>query len=194
MTNLVTVLLTVAAIAAGLMMLLSNNWRWTLSGLAIQYLVAFLMVAQIWPIGLAAIKLVAGWMAGVLLSLSNISTALEKNGKETRSVVVFRGLAALLLLIIMFSVAPTVNIWIPISYSYLLIGLIMISMGLLHFGISQQPLRVILGLLTLLIGFEVIYSALEGSALLAAILAAITIALGLLGSYFYALAAEEGEL
>jgi hypothetical protein len=55
-------------------------------------------------------------------------------------------------------------------------------MGVLQFGISQRHLRVILGLLTLLSGFEVIYSSLEGSALLAAILAAITLALGLIGS------------
>jgi len=194
MTNLVTILLTLAAIAGGLMMLLSSNWRWTLSGLAIQYLVAFLLVAQIWPIGLAAIKLVAGWMAGILLALADITSALEERGKETQSALVFRGLAASLLIIIIFSIAPTINLWIPISYPFLLIGLIMIGMGLLHFGIYLQPLRVILGLLTLLIGFEVIYSALEGSALLAAILAAITIALGLLGSYLYTQIEEEGDL
>ena len=194
MSSLVTVLLTLAAIAGGLMMLLSNNWRWTLSGLAIQYLVAFLLVAQIWPIGLAAIKLVAGWMAGILLALADITSALEESGKETQSALVFRGLAASLLILIIFSIAPTINLWIPISYPFLLIGLIMIGMGLLHFGIYQQPLRVILGLLTLLIGFEVIYSALEGSALLAAILAAITIALGLLGSYLYTQTEEEGDL
>lgn len=194
MSNLVTVLLTLAAISAGLMMLISSNWRWTLSGLAIQYLVAFLLVAQIWPIGLAAIKLVAGWIAGILLALANISSALEESQEEMRSVVIFRGLSALLLLIIVFSITPTINLWIPIPYPFLLIGLLMISLGLLHFGISQQPLRVILGLLTLLIGFEIIYSALEGSALLAAILAAITIALGMLGSYFFTQVSEEDGL
>jgi len=193
MSNLVTILLSIAAIAAGLMMLLSSNWRWTLSGLAIEYLVAFLLVAQIWPIGLAAIKLVAGWMAGALLALADISTALQESGEDLRSVIIFRTLAALLLLIIIFSVAPTMNVWIPTPYPFFLIGMIMISMGLLQFGIFQQPLRVILGLLTFLIGFEVIYSALEGSALLAAILAAITIALGMLGSYYYTHAGEEGE-
>lgn len=194
MSTLVTILLTFATISAGLMMLLSSNWRWTLSGLAVHYLVAFLLVAQIWPTGLAAIKLVAGWIAGILLAMANISSALEETQKEMRSVVVFRGLSALLLLIIVYSITPTIQLWIPIPYPFLLIGLLMISLGLLQFGISQKPLRVILGLLTLLIGFEVIYSALEGSALLAAMLAAITIALGMLGSYFFTPISEEDEL
>jgi hypothetical protein len=56
-------------------------------------------------------------------------------------------------------------------------------MGLIHIGISLQPLKTILGLLTLLSGFETLYSSLEGSALLAGFLATVTLALGIVGSY-----------
>jgi hypothetical protein len=171
-----------AAVAAALLMLLSDSWRWTIAGLAIQYLVVFLLVAQIWPIGLAAIKLVAGWLAGVLLSMANSPTQLEETFFSPRSARIFRLFSAGLVLMIVYAITPSVNSWLPIPYHYLLIGLMLIGMGILQFGISQRPLRVILGLLTLLSGFEVIYSSLEGSALLAAILAAITLALGLIGS------------
>lgn len=58
----------------------------------------------------------------------------------------------------------------------------MIGMGILQMGFSQIPSRVMLGLFSLLIGFEIIYAPLEGSALLAAILAGITLTLGLIGS------------
>jgi hypothetical protein len=163
-------------------MLLSDSWRWTIAGLAIQYLVVFLLVAQIWPIGLAAIKLVAGWLAGVLLSMVNSPKQLEEPFLSPRSARIFRLFSAGLILMIVFAVTPSVNTLLPLPYHYLLIGLMLIGMGVLQFGISQRHLRVILGLLTLLSGFEVIYSSLEGSALLAAILAAITLALGLIGS------------
>jgi len=175
-------ILILAAVAAALLMLLSDSWRWTIAGLAIQYLVVFLLVAQIWPIGLAAIKLVAGWLAGVLLSMANAPTQLEETFFSPRSARIFRLFSAGLILMIIYAITPSVNTWLPIPYHYLLIGLMLIGMGVLQFGISQRPLRVILGLLTLLSGFEVIYSSLEGSALLAAILAAITLALGLIGS------------
>jgi len=174
--------LILAAVAAALLMLLSDSWRWTIAGLAIQYLVVFLLVAQIWPIGLAAIKLVAGWLAGVLLSMANTPTQLEEPFFSTRSASIFRLFSAGLVLMIVYAITPSVNTWLPIPFDYLLIGLLMVGMGVLQLGISQRPLRVILGLLTLLSGFEVIYSSLEGSALLAAILAAITLALGLIGS------------
>ena len=175
-------ILILAAVAAALLMLLSDSWRWTIAGLAIQYLVVFLLVAQIWPIGLAAIKLVAGWLAGVLLSMVNSPAQLEETFFAPRSARIFRLFSAGLILMIVFAVTPAVNTLLPIPYHYLLIGLMLIGMGVLQFGISQRHLRVILGLLTLLSGFEVIYSSLEGSALLAAILAAITLALGLIGS------------
>jgi hypothetical protein len=182
MLTLFSSILILAAVAAALLMLLSDSWRWTIAGLAIQYLVVFLLVAQIWPIGLAAIKLVAGWLAGVLLSMVNSPRQLEETFFSPRSARIFRLFSAGLILVIVFAVTPSVNTLLPIPYHYLLIGLMMIGMGVLQFGISQRHLRVILGLLTLLSGFEVIYSSLEGSALLAAILAAITLALGLIGS------------
>jgi hypothetical protein len=180
--SLFSSILILAAVAAALLMLLSDSWRWTIAGLAIQYLVVFLLVAQIWPIGLAAIKLVAGWLAGVLLSMANAPTQLEETFFSHRSARIFRLFSAGLVLMIVFAITPSANTWLPIPYHYLLIGLMLIGMGVLQFGISQHPLRVVLGLLTLLSGFEVIYSPLEGSALLAAILAAITLALGLIGS------------
>jgi hypothetical protein len=182
MLSVFSSILILAAVAAALLMLLSDSWRWTIAGLAIQYLVVFLLVAQIWPIGLAAIKLVAGWLAGVLLSMVNSPAQLEETFFSPRSARIFRLFSAGMILMIVFAVIPSVNILLPIPYHYLLIGLMLIGMGVLQFGISQLHLRVILGLLTLLSGFEVIYSCLEGSALLAAILAAITLALGLIGS------------
>jgi len=191
MSTIAGVILTMAVIAAGLIMVLGNQWRWAIAGLAIQYLVVFLLISQIWPIGLAAIKLVTGWITCVLLWMSGSPNEYIDNQHSSLSAQIFRGLSSVLILVIVFSATPIVNIWIPTTYYYLLIGLILMGLGLIQFGISDRSPQVIIGLLMLLSGFEVIYSTLEGSALLAAILALIHMALGLIGSYYHSQSFQE---
>jgi len=73
-------------------------------------------------------------------------------------------------------------------------GLLLIGMGLLHLGITTDVLRVVLGLMTVLSGFEIIYSTVEGSVLVAALLAVINLGLALVGSYLLIAAnAQEAE-
>jgi len=62
-------------------------------------------------------------------------------------------------------------------------SLLLIGMGLLHLGVSARILRVAIGLMTVLAGFEIIYSTVEGSILVAALLAVINLGLALVGSY-----------
>ena len=74
-------------------------------------------------------------------------------------------------------------------------SLLLIGMGLLHLGISASVLRVIMGLLTTLSGFEILYSAVEGSVLVAALLAVVNLGLALVGAYLLiASSAEEAEV
>ena len=61
--------------------------------------------------------------------------------------------------------------------------LLLIGMGLLHLGITARILRVAIGLMTVLSGFEIIYATVEGSILVAALLAVINLGLALVGSY-----------
>jgi hypothetical protein len=62
-------------------------------------------------------------------------------------------------------------------------GLLLVGMGLLHLGLTSQILRVVIGLMTVLSGFEIIYATVEGSVLVAALLAVINLGLALVGSY-----------
>jgi hypothetical protein len=72
-------------------------------------------------------------------------------------------------------------------------SLILIAMGLLHLGITSQILRVTLGLLTVITGFELLYSTVEGSALVTALLAGITLGLALVGSYLMIASNAAGQ-
>jgi hypothetical protein len=61
--------------------------------------------------------------------------------------------------------------------------MILIALGLLHLGLTSQPFRVVLGLLTVLSGFEILYAAVESSILITGLLAAVTLGLAMLGAY-----------
>ena len=62
-------------------------------------------------------------------------------------------------------------------------AMLLIGMGLLHLGVTTRPLRVLLGLLTTLSGFELLYAAVENSVLVAGLLALVTLGLALVGAY-----------
>ncbi len=167
-------------------LLISRDWRWSLGLLAVQYLGMFWLVRLHWPLAMAAVKLVTGWMAGSALNITRIGLAQDSNDDEEAwpQARLFRLLAAALVLLVVISATPRVNNVLPgIGLPAVFGGLILFGMGLLHLGITIRPLRVILGLLTVLSGFEIIYAALEGSVLVAALLAGINLGLALVGSY-----------
>jgi hypothetical protein len=62
-------------------------------------------------------------------------------------------------------------------------GLLLIGAGVAHLGVTSDLLRVSLGLLTMLTGFEILYAAVESAILVTGLLAAINLGLGVLGSY-----------
>jgi hypothetical protein len=68
--------------------------------------------------------------------------------------------------------------WQVIAGSLLLIGA-----GVAHLGMTSDTLNVILGLLTMLTGFEILYAAIESSILVAGLLAVTNLGLGIAGSY-----------
>jgi hypothetical protein len=71
--------------------------------------------------------------------------------------------------------------------------ILLTGIGLLHLGTSSQIARVIFALLTVLGGFEILYAAVEGSILVAALLAVVNLGLGLVGAYLLNGAVTEEE-
>ena len=167
-------------------LLLSRDWRWSLGLLAVQYFGAFWLVLADWPLTMSAAKLVTGWMAAAALGMTQLAlkesdSPAEGSWPEGR---LFRVFAAGLVLVTVTSAAQTVNAWLPDArLSVVWGGLVLVGMGMLHLGITIQPLRMILGLLTVLAGFEILYTSIENSILVAGLLAAVTLALALTGSY-----------
>jgi hypothetical protein len=174
-----------------LFLLVNWNWRAGIVALAVQFLAVFWLTAVVWPLGLAVVKLVAGWMAGAILGASQPGEeALEESvGRVAGGR--FRLAAALLVILLVFSILPTAQTWLPVPEPVLLGGLLLLSLGLLQLGMTVRPLRIVLGLLTILSGFELLYAVLESSVLLAGLLAVVNLGLALVGAYLLEESAPE---
>jgi hypothetical protein len=178
-------------------LLVSRDWRLGLGLLGLQYIGVFWLTNQHWPISMAAIKLVTGWMAiatlGItLLNLKDVEDAAEQSWPQGR---LFRLFAAGIVTVIVITVAPRMEGIIPgIGLPVISGSLILMGLGLLLLGMTAQPLRVILGLLTVLSGFEAIYAALESSILVAAMLSVVNLGLALVGAYLLTVPKPEESL
>jgi hypothetical protein len=169
--------------SAGL--LLQRDWRWGIGLLALQYLSIFWLVQTHWPISMAATKLVTGWMACTVLGIAELNA---KTTEETETSWpqgrLFRLFTAGIILTASFTLALHASSWLGLRLPIAWGSLLLIGMGLLQLGISTQSFRVILGLLTILAGFEILYAAVESSALVAALLSTVNLGLALSGAYF----------
>lgn len=170
--------------SAGLLFV--EDWRWSIVLLAVQYLGMFVLTLQHWPIGMASVKVVAGWMSAAILGMTRSGLSDDASDGENTSPGgrLFRLFAAATVVLIVAVVTPAVDtLMADAGFAVTHGSLLLIGMGLLHLGVSARILRVAIGLMTVLSGFEIIYSTVEGSILVAALLAVINLGLALVGSY-----------
>jgi hypothetical protein len=173
-----------------IVLLVSTNWRWIILILAVQYTGVFILVATEWPVEMAAAKIVAGWMGCAVLGVavneasSSVPTAWQETEKSWPSGRLFRLLAAGLVVPTVLSITPQLVAWMGgIGEIQAAGALTLIGMGLLHLGLTAQPLRVVIGLLTIFSGFEILLATVEVSALVAGLLASVNLGLALVGAY-----------
>lgn len=180
------------AIFAGTGLLFSRDWRWSLGLLAVQYLAVFWMVQAHWPLSMAATKLVTGWMACAILGIAQLNAREEGVTENTwMQGRLFNIFAAGMVLAATFALSLRVDTWLGLSLPVAWGGLLLVGLGLLHLGITSDSFQVIIGLLTVLAGFEILYAAVESSTLVAALLAVVNLGLALAGAYFMNVAQEK---
>jgi hypothetical protein len=188
--------------AAGFVLLTSTgllvirDWRLELGILGLQYVGVFWLTAQHWPMSMASIKIVTGWMAVATLSMTRLNLK-EDDAEEEQFWPrgrLFRLFAAGIITLIVGTSAPRVEEIIPgIGLPVIAGSLILIGMGMLHLGMTTQPFRVIVALLTVLSGFEALYAALESAILVVAMLSAVNLGLALVGAYLLNARKSEEE-
>lgn len=194
--QILSILAFVLIVITGMTILVFRDWRIVSGALILQYLAAFAMVTQSWPIGMAVVKLIVGWMAIAAISLTYFRRENVPLFSETPSSFIFRGLIGLLVVLVVFIGAPSLqtNIFPGLNLLVLQSGLMLIGISLMQLGTTQDPFLTVVGLLSVLSGFEIIYAGLELSSLLTGLLAIVNLGLSLVGVYFIIKVGEEASL
>ena len=168
-------------------MLVNRDWRVSLGALALQYLAAFWLVTRHLPLAMGSAKLIAGWMVVAALGMTRLSLATIEVGSEDSFWPRGQWFRVILMSIAALAVAgstPRIEAVVPgLGLQVIAGSLLLIGAGIMHLGTTSDLLRVILGLLTLLTGFEILYAAVESSILVAGLLAVTNLGLGIVGSY-----------
>ena len=168
-------------------LLLARDWRWLIIFLSAQYFGMLILTLLHWPLGMASVKVVAGWMSAAILGMTR--SGLPREDKTEKESILprgrmFRSFAAGIVIVIVATATPRVDaVMANAGFAVTTGSLLLIGMGLLHLGVTDHILRVTIGLMTVLAGFEILYATVEGSILVAALLAVINLGLALAGSY-----------
>jgi hypothetical protein len=187
-----SVFIFVSIFLSGVILILTD-WRWKMAGLAVIQLICFIQILQIWPIALASVKLISGWMGIALMSATLASSREIKNFKSRASAKVFKLMLAAFSWIVISASVEKLNSWLPIPYTNLFIGLIFFFCGIFYFSQECEINGIGIGLLIFLSGFDLIYSSLEGSALVTGIYGLIIILISIISSYLQG-GLSEGEI
>src|SRR5574339_351059 len=126
----------VIAVASTLLPL-SQDWRWSLGLLALEYAAAFVLILQYWPLGMAAVKLITGWIATAApgMTRQNLNTDDAASQDDWLRSGAFKLISAVINVLIAVAAAPRIGGLIPGIGLPLTIGsLLMIGMGLLQLG------------------------------------------------------------
>lgn len=194
LAGLAAVMITLAALG----LVLGFPWRINLGLLGGIFLAVFILNIAILPPTTAIAKVVAGWISAVVLGMGLLSQPKDTPVEWHLPVQnrLFRLLAALLCCLALISLlTPVMSLQAGIPVAVAWGALALMGLGLLHLGFTNRPLNVVIGLLTTLGGFDLLYSHLERSILVAGLFASIQLLLALVGSYLLVapyLPREEG--
>lgn len=178
-------------------MLVNRDWRISLGSLALQYVAAFWLVTRHLPFVMGSAKLITGWMVVAVLGMTRLGLSTAEEDKEESfwpRGQWFRVILMCIVALVTFGSTARIEAVIPglglpvIAGSFLLIGA-----GAVHLGVTSDLLRIILGLLTMLTGFEILYAAVESSVLVAGLLSVVSLGLGLAGSYLLLAGSSPSE-
>jgi hypothetical protein len=183
----------VSWIAVGLILvtsttiLVSRDWRFSLGALALQYVAAFWLVTRHLPFVMGSAKLITGWMVVAALGMTRLNLSTAEDDQEESFLPRGQWFRVILICIVALVTAGSttrIEAVIPgLGLPVIAGSLLLIGAGVVHLGVTSDLLRVTLGLLTMLTGFEVLYAAVESSILVAGLLSVVSLGLGLVGSY-----------
>jgi len=177
-------------IISNVVLIVFNQWRWIAIAWAFQVFAIFWLTTLSWSVSQSAVKLVGGWIAIAIVSAARPENILERDSEAVAAGFGFRFLCVGMTWLLAFSISPSIQNIVPARIEIIWGGILLIAGGMLQLGLSRNIVRIILGLLTFLGGFEALYASVESSVLVSGLLAIINIGLAWFVIYFLATPGE----
>jgi hypothetical protein len=174
-----------SGICAGIVIVIPET-RQRLLVLAVQYLCVAILVSLSIPLRLGIIKLLTGMIVVGILRLSSRKIDSFKDQGSNQGLPtgwIFRILAVLLISTSALGLGGLEFFQLPRIQSVAAASaILLVALGLLQLGLTERPFGIGIGLVTLISGFEIIYSSLEPSLAMMALIAAIHIGIAIVVS------------
>lgn len=182
-----------------------QDWRWSVSALAIQYLIVGLLFAEVLEPRLAFMKVLVGIFICIILYFTarqinwgklpvDVTADEAVQLREERLLRLgpyslptdtpFRVFFALMMVLVIWTLSQRPVFQLPIVPEHFnLVFFALVGFGLLNLSFTTEPFKAGIGLLTLFCGFELFYSGLEQSVMMLAFLAAANLTMAVAASY-----------
>jgi len=184
----------------GVMLVILDDRRWLTVALLAQYLAAGWLVADALGVGVAGAQILGGLLVAVIIWLTwkNLDRARQAvpPANDLMARRSFRWVVVLLVLFAAWGLGRRDWMGLPgLTSTGSLGATFLMLLGVLQASLYRAPMRVVLGILTLLSGFGIAYAAVESSLAVIALLIVVHLGLALAGSYlttFQTAAADRG--
>jgi energy-converting hydrogenase Eha subunit A len=120
---------------ATLALLIYDDWRRDIVAMAVLYLGIFILIVQVMPLTLAAVKLITGWMTTLILALSLPKKELIRQTGMTANRI-FRAFSFGLICVIAFLVSKTIGTALQIKPEIAFAAIAVFGGGLLNLGMK----------------------------------------------------------
>jgi hypothetical protein len=190
------------------LLVVSNEWRLGYGALGVQYVLAALMLGQIAVWQVIVVQMLVGSLIVTILVLTGrqINFGFRPGAEpgpwpppglfEFSTGLPFRVTAAVMAAAVAGYLASQPAFGLPgVPLALKAASFVLIGLGLLNLGLTEEPMNAGFGLLTVLSGFQLSYAAVEPSLAVLALLAAVGFGVALAVSYlaFVRYAAQEQE-
>jgi len=180
--------------------------RLLISAFALQSVFAGLLFTRVLPAQIAGAKLITGLLISVLyfvtaqqMSRSEAASTGEQATSSTRiswqpeAGLPFRIFAVVMVGVVGWQLANDLDLGIPgLEADVILATILLVGLGLLLLGLTDEPFKAGLGLLTVLTGFELFYASVEPALAVMALLAAVDFSVALGSSYLAIIGSLRG--
>lgn len=198
-----------AAVVTAILLIVVQDWRVSIAALAVQYVLVGLLFTQSLAPALAGVQIVVGLLVCLVLALTARHVAWGR--REAPPVATpsgparylniqrwlptgmpFRLVAALMVLVVAYTISRRPGYQLPELSEFMnTASYLLMALGLLALGLTEEPLKAGMGLLTFLMGFQLFYYALEQALVLIGLFGAVTLLLALATAYLTAARAAQ---